>query len=505
MTLLPSENTVTPVVFQGTCTSGGCPNVRLDNITASGWGAYNVTSDQALTVESGVFGVADHNQITDTASVSSYTDFVNVAHPSWLGVGSYGDNSWASADTFGTASAFYIENNTFNNTVITDTDTNVGGGGGARWVCRFNIVNGINPTGGGCGDHGTDTTGRARGGRQIEFYENVGTCTNATIGCNTFGGGGRSGISYIWGNNVSDSGGGFFKSFTTLDIQRRWRDSSPWGLCDGSGTWDTNTGTTYYSGTIGSISFPGPGYQLIDLGSPGWSTNQWENATAPYSVHVVSTAGAGFEIGSNTSNTINAFNGCTPAACAGVVAPVALYNYQILKATACIDQVGRSGGALLSGITPTPASPVNQSLDPDYEMDDVVPSGTGYPTLASSTQGIAQNLEYYSESPNQAAQTSTTSPFNGTSGTGHGTLANRPTTCTAGVGYFATDQGTWNTSGGSNPANYSGQGELFVCGTGNSWNLDYTPYTYPHPLDGGTAAPAPAAPTLLPTSATPVN
>lgn len=59
-----------------------------------------------------------------------------------------------------------------------------------------------------------------------------------------------------------------------------------------------------------------------------------------------------------------------------------------------------------------------------------------------------------------------------------GTLANRPTGCTSGVGYWATDQGTWNQA----PLVHSGQGVLYKCVAANTWALLYTPYTYPHPL-----------------------
>jgi hypothetical protein len=75
------------------------------------------------------------------------------------------------------------------------------------------------------------------------------------------------------------------------------------------------------------------------------------------------------------------------------------------------------------------------------------------------------------------SQTSPSSPFNGTTGMGFGTLANRPATCTtssepgAGVGYFATDQGP--------------QGTLYTCSAANTWTAYYTPYTYPHPLVSG--------------------
>lgn len=63
------------------------------------------------------------------------------------------------------------------------------------------------------------------------------------------------------------------------------------------------------------------------------------------------------------------------------------------------------------------------------------------------------------------------SGFNGTSGTGTGPLASRPSSCSSssedggGVGYWATDAKT-----------------LYRCRAANTWVAHYRPYTYPHPL-----------------------
>jgi hypothetical protein len=92
-----------------------------------------------------------------------------------------------------------------------------------------------------------------------------------------------------------------------------------------------------------------------------------------------------------------------------------------------------------------------------------------------------------------SAQTSPTSPFDGSTGMGFGTLANRPTTCTptpsagdpgfGGVGYFATDVGT--------------QGTLYQCTASNTWTVYYTPYAYPYVPAGGPAFVPPASPFVI--------
>jgi hypothetical protein len=111
------------------------------------------------------------------------------------------------------------------------------------------------------------------------------------------------------------------------------------------------------------------------------------------------------------------------------------------------------------------------------------------------SEHIQANRDYYQGGI--TAQTSTSSPFNGTSGTGFGTLANRPTTCTptplaadagnGGVGYFATDDGA--------------QGTLYRCSATDTWTVAYTPYTYPHPL----AATGSSAPTVTTSAASSIT
>jgi hypothetical protein len=147
----------------------------------------------------------------------------------------------------------------------------------------------------------------------------------------------------------------------------------------------------------------------------------------------------------------------------------------------CRDQVGRGPTTNPSGDWPRNSStPIfAQASFPAYSWNNTykgaVPTITsvqvsGYNSnTRAQTFHLLNNRDFYMEVPN----------FTGASGTGSGTLASRPATCTTGVGYWATDQGSWNTQGAS--------GVFYKCTSTNTWTLYYTPYTYPHPLQIQTA------------------
>lgn len=157
---------------------------------------------------------------------------------------------------------------------------------------------------------------------------------------------------------------------------------------------------------------------------------------------------------------------------------------------ACIDQPGRGKGDLIVGVAPAWTNQtsgiiswVHQALDPVYEWNDTKScAGCGGNFMGNSNSDVlTQNVDYYLGcGSNQGLQNSGCLTFTGATGVGWGTRASRPSTCTQGVAYFSTDQGSWNVSG-----NGAGSGVLDECTATNTWTpAAYTPFTYPHPLEG---------------------
>jgi len=267
-----------------------------------------------------------------------------------------------------------------------------------------------------CSAHGTSWTGRNRGQRQVECYYNT---VQGSPGSDSYAGL-NSGTGYYFSNAITITGAGLNK-FVNLDVVRFVTSPAPvpfWLPCGNSGApWDQSPFTST------SLCIDQPGRGAGNLLAGGTSISQTGSTMTP-------------------------------------------------PGTSC------------SGAAPPACYPAG-ALDPVYEAGDTLGSPGSFPNPPVTVSGdgsstrVLANRDYYGEVA-MTAQTSATSPFNGTSGTGFGTLALRPTTCTPAVGYWATDQGTWNNGGAG--------GVLYICTATNTWTASYTPYTYPHPLIGTASA-----------------
>ena len=420
------------VKYSGLVQAGGSSaNFRVDHMhfdTAT----YSPGQNSAgMRVGGCLNGVVDHS-IFDAASGSVgnalQQDNGGSCYGDSLGLG---DQSWAHATGLGGANFLFAENDVFNSGFSNDCTF------GGRFVMRFST---FNATGGNetTQTHPTGGAGRIRGCRAWEIYQNnfnaqSGSYLNALFWIS-------SGTGVAWGNTAPSSSGTGYKTFLLLNSMRTNNATYPqtappngWGYCgtgSGPSAWDQNLDST------GRHCMDQPGMGVGDLLSGGFTSDgSGSNNVCDTTVHGSGSNCGGFGYGGNW---------------------------------------------------------VNEAVEPIYEwMDSIsqVPSNPPLNWIGSNgafVNTFVNNADYYVWCNSASLSGCTT--FNGTVGTGSGVLASRPSTCTTGVAYWATDQGSWNSSGSG------GQGVLYKCTSTNTWTLSYTPYTYPHPLVGGGPTPTPAPP-----------
>jgi hypothetical protein len=488
-----------PVIMNGTCTtSPGCPQARVDNITwghTTPWNNGTVGSQAAAVVRYiGMFGVLDHNTLPSGGNVELF----NAQLPSYKGVGAWGDNSWAQPLSLGGADNVFAENNSWNTqggVGSSMNDCEAPGPQGCRFVIRYNTLT-ENQVGcfGIAENHGTETGGRYRSGVEMEVYMNT---LNVNQQCTSVDGGLRGGTGMIWGNKAVLAPSQGANNWLGIDLYRNNSAFPPWGACGGDGGYDLNANTVYFSGTMSTT-----GSGVLTMTDSSQSFFNLIPTGAPYSVYDTNNVTGGnstpfwSEVDSNTGTTISIIGPISEDAWAG-------FNngdtYQVLRAIYCIDQPGRSGpSTYLSGTTPSPTGWPSEVLTPIYQLGDTYSGGANVNAPTGSNTGkVIPNRDIYVQTVSQTAQTSSSSPFNGTVGVGWGTLANRPASCTTnpisgatGVAYGETTAGVIT--------------QIDFCIATNTWSTltssppSYVPYTYPHPLDNGTAQAL--APSGTPTS-----
>jgi len=291
-----------------------------------------------------VIGVVDHNSFI----VNGYKTAIYIYDTHWNGH-DYGDGSWAAPTGFGSSQFLFIEDNTFTDTVnavfpVTDAHA------GSRFVVRHNsIVNGF------VTNHGTESTGRVRGCRAMEVYNNTFTGTNL----NRFVAGSRSGGALYHHNNISGYWGA---AVFSLQNFRHFMTFAPWGGADGTSVWDVNEPSVFFTGTATANSSG----TTVTVSGANWTPNHWVGHTIRRTSNVCNSNSLTFGwIRSNTANTIAYTDN------AGYAIPSLTFcagdTLETRKVDHAIDQPGRALGSLISGDNPT-RSPGwnNQVTEPCY-------------------------------------------------------------------------------------------------------------------------------------------
>jgi len=364
---------LTGLTFQGngTVAEGSSGLINL-NGTSKAWRIDHVKFDQiktnGISVNGWTYGVIDHNIF------NLHREKIKIFSSAWGGgTNNYGDGSFAESDHLGTDKAIYIENNTFLSPAGTKANFAFEGWRGGRFVFRHNIV-----TDNSFIVHGTESSGRDRGIRTYEVYDNTLTGTGLSAAFLI-----RGGTGVIFNNTITG-----FSKLAVIDNFRSKDFYPPWGQCDGTSPYDVNDGVTYDTGTHTG----GTSSTTMTTTGKTWTINQWQG----YSLHNTTTGKAAL-ITANTANTITYSSAAKPA-------NSEVWNtgdtFTILRATVCLDQVGRGAGDLLSGVTPTPVAWPHQALEGIYSWNNTLNGNANALIDASRLPGLLQaNRDYFDNTP----------------------------------------------------------------------------------------------------------
>ena len=332
-----------------------------------------------------VIGVVDHT--TFYCARPGYI-LVYIYGSNWDGQGPYGDGSWHDPAGFGLSQFLFFEDDTFT--------FNIGGLGtltdayaGARFVVRHNTINAcvIN-------NHGTESTGRIRGGRAMEVYSN----TFNGGGFNKFVLGSRSGTCLLHDNNIN----GCFGALATSQLSNfRTHMRFPvgcvtncyFGGADGLSPWDVNEPNAFLTGTAAANSSG----TTVTVSGANWITNQWTGYALRRTSDHCNSGSINFgEIQSNTANTIT----YTSAEYAPSMTFCAGDSLEIRKVDQVLDGIGRGQGSALnpSATPPVPAGWNNQVTEPCYSWNNIITdAGNAHSNFGIVDPSIRINEHYFND------------------------------------------------------------------------------------------------------------
>ena len=329
------------------------------------------------TVFDTVIGVIDHN----TFVLDKFGCAIYPYGSHWDGQ-DYGDGSWHAPTNYGSSQFLFIEDNTF-----THSKQNLQGMidayAGARFVVRHNTIFNSLIT-----NHGTESTGRTRGCRAMEIYNNNYSGTNL----NSQAGGSRSGGTLFHHNTIS----GYSGNLSAFDLQnyRNIYPFQPWGGADGTNAWDVNEPTVFFTGTAAANSSG----TSVTVSGANWKPNQWAGYTLRRTTDNCNSGSLNFGwILSNTSNSIS--YGSNP----GYPTPPSTSfctgdSLEIRKVDHALDQPGRALGSLITGESPVrPTSWNNQATEPCYSWNNT--NEVNGQVNFSAGPGVRANVHYFNNTP----------------------------------------------------------------------------------------------------------
>ncbi|HZR05353.1 MAG TPA: hypothetical protein VFA61_05960 [Candidatus Udaeobacter sp.] len=329
------------------------------------------------TVFDTVIGVIDHN----TFVMDRFGCAIYPYGSHWDGQ-NYGDGSWHAPTNYGSSQFLFIEDNTF-----THSQHNLRGMidayAGARFVVRYNTIFNSLIT-----NHGTESTGRTRGCRAMEIYNNNfdGTNLNSQLG------GSRSGGTLFHDNTIS----GYSGNLAAFDLQnyRNIYPFQPWGGADGTNAWDVNEPTVFFTGKAAANSSGAS----VTISGANWTANQWAGYTLRRTTDICNSGSLNFGwIVSNTSKTISY------ASNPGYPTPPSMSfctgdSLEIRKIDHALDQPGRARGSLIAGDSPVrPGGWNDQVTEPCYSWNNT--NEVNGQVNFSAGPSVRANVHYFNNTP----------------------------------------------------------------------------------------------------------
>lgn len=453
--------------------AGTSPNFRLHDVLIDN-GTSLASGHSALIIRGYVRGVGWNSECVQRNQNNHC--FV-VLHDRWAGdAAAFGDKSWSEPSTIGASDAWYWEDITLTHadagaiqSYFTDDFR------GARVVYRFNTI-----TNGSIQNHGTETGGRFRSYREVDYYRNnVSNTLYDAPGVLNF----RGGSGYGHGNVFTSSGSGSFKktfagSTFRRDDASRPNGWQPWNRCGTYSATITRSGTTAtVTETAHRVHTTGSYVTISGADQAEYNDTFWA-FSATVDTYTFTVSGSPATPATGTITARSPFDGNTDST-----------GYP------CLDQFGAGAGAYLSGDTPVsptfiPMSPLdgmNQASQPVYIWANTWNGSATSLAISGLPDVVEDNRDLF----NQNAS------YNGTSERGVYVGTSLPANCTTGDAAWITDEGSWNTETAAIHANHGSNhtegedGKRYACTATDTWTAKYganstgEPYAYPHPLRGG--------------------